>query len=97
MFSLNRVIFLLLKNRCFKIHTLMHKLNIEGHGFKRTIELNDGHKIPLFGLGLYRCEPTEAEDITSRSLQIGYKLLDTAVYYGYINITIALYTNGVCL
>lgn len=63
----------------------MSKLSIEGHGFSRTITLNDGHRIPLFGLGLYKCEPVEAANITADSLHKGYRLLDTAVAYGYYN------------
>ncbi|XP_020902740.1 uncharacterized protein LOC110241225 isoform X2 [Exaiptasia diaphana] len=60
----------------------MSNLTIEGHGFGRTITLNDGYRIPMFGLGLFRCEPKQAVDITAESLQKGYRLLDTAVFYG---------------
>lgn len=61
-------------------HTAMSKLTVEGQGFSRTVTLNDGHKMPVFGLGLYKCQQTV--EITSQCLQNGYRLLDTAVGYG---------------
>jgi len=50
-----------------------------------TITLNDGVMMPMFGLGTYRLTTGaggESETVTSFALQHGYRLLDTAVYYG---------------
>lgn len=51
-----------------------------------TITLNDGIVMPMFGLGTYMLSTGaggEAENITSFALQNGYRLLDTATFYGY--------------
>jgi diketogulonate reductase-like aldo/keto reductase len=47
-----------------------------------SILLNDGVKMPLFGLGLYLAEPgTPASNSVITALQNGYRLLDTAQAY----------------
>ncbi|ESO10949.1 hypothetical protein HELRODRAFT_167463 [Helobdella robusta] len=47
-----------------------------------VIELNDGVKIPNFGLGLYLLESGSAAELSLLyALKIGYKLLDTAQFY----------------
>ena len=51
-----------------------------------TITLNDGVVMPMFGLGTYMLSTGAgggAETITSFALQNGYRLLDTATFYGY--------------
>ena len=51
-----------------------------------TVTLNDGVVMPMFGLGTYSLssgDGGEAETVTSFALQNGYRLVDTAVYYGY--------------
>lgn len=50
-----------------------------------TITLNDGVVMPLFGLGTFLLSSGrggEAETISSFALQNGYRLLDTATFYG---------------
>lgn len=47
-----------------------------------TVRLNDGVEMPLFGLGMYLSEPgSSAANAASSALKIGYKLIDTAIYY----------------
>jgi len=49
------------------------------------IPLNDGTSMPLFGLGMFRCETGaggEAEIVAREALKNGYRMIDTAEYYG---------------
>ena len=45
------------------------------------VELNDGTKIPILGLGTFRIEPDDAENAVCNALQMGYRLIDTANIY----------------
>ena len=54
-------------------------------GLTSTVTLNDGVVMPLFGLGTYMLSTGSgggAESITTFALQNGYRLLDTATFYG---------------
>jgi len=54
-------------------------------GLSSTITLNDGVVMPMFGLGTYQLSTGAgggAETITSFALQNGYRLVDTATFYG---------------
>lgn len=54
-------------------------------GLTSTVKLNDGVTMPLFGLGLYLSESGQggqAERAVTHALSKGYKLLDTAEFYG---------------
>ncbi|MET0887528.1 MAG: aldo/keto reductase, partial [Mycetocola sp.] len=44
--------------------------------------LNDGHTIPAIGFGTYPLKGQEATDAVISALDIGYRLIDTAVNYG---------------
>ncbi|MET4640150.1 aldo/keto reductase [Mycetocola sp. 2940] len=44
--------------------------------------LNDGHSIPGIGFGTYPMKGQEATDAVASALDIGYRLIDTAVNYG---------------
>ncbi|MGD2246008.1 MAG: aldo/keto reductase [Candidatus Aminicenantes bacterium] len=47
------------------------------------IELNDGVKMPIFGLGTYRAQKGgEAREAVRYALEVGYRLIDTASMYG---------------
>jgi len=49
------------------------------------ITLNDGTSMPLFGLGMFRCETGaggDAEVVAREALKSGYRMIDTAEYYG---------------
>ncbi|KAK7578010.1 hypothetical protein V9T40_010215 [Parthenolecanium corni] len=45
------------------------------------ITLADGHQIPVFGLGTYKCKGSEIENVVKRSIDLGYRLIDTAFVY----------------
>lgn len=47
-----------------------------------TVALNDGHAIPVVGLGVGALSDSEAEQAVSAALQAGYRLIDTAAAYG---------------
>jgi len=56
------------------------------NGLSSTITLNDGVVMPMFGLGTYLLSTGSgggAETITSFALQNGYRLIDTATFYGF--------------
>jgi diketogulonate reductase-like aldo/keto reductase len=46
------------------------------------VELNNGVKMPLFGLGTYQASRAGTEDAILYALDIGYRLIDTAQMYG---------------
>ncbi|MGK0741747.1 aldo/keto reductase [Leucobacter sp. Z1108] len=46
-----------------------------------SIALNDGHRIPQLGLGVFKVEPGETERIVSEALEVGYRHIDTAFIY----------------
>lgn len=47
-----------------------------------TVLLNDGRRMPAIGLGLWRVSDEEAERIVCQGVEEGYRLLDTAAFYG---------------
>lgn len=47
-----------------------------------TIELNDGHRFPEFGLGTYGLNGDEGAAAVGTAIASGYRLLDTALNYG---------------
>lgn len=46
------------------------------------VRLNDGTTIPQLGLGVYKVDDDEAERTVATALEIGYRHLDTAAFYG---------------
>jgi 2,5-diketo-D-gluconate reductase A len=46
------------------------------------IELNDGNSLPAIGFGTYPLRGDEAVTAIGSALEVGYRLLDTAVNYG---------------
>ena len=46
--------------------------------------LNDGYKMPLFGLGVYRALGEEGKQAVKFALQNGYRMIDTAAFYGWV-------------
>lgn len=48
----------------------------------RALPLSDGHSIPSVGFGTYPMKGQEATDAVASALDIGYRLIDTAVNYG---------------
>ncbi|XP_001629144.3 uncharacterized oxidoreductase YtbE isoform X1 [Nematostella vectensis] len=53
---------------------------VQGEGLSSFVTLNDGRKMPLFGLGVFRLE-TGCEDVCLFALKNGYRMLDTADIY----------------
>lgn len=47
-----------------------------------TIKLYNGVEMPLLGYGLYKVDPAEGERCISDAIAAGYRLIDTAQYYG---------------
>ncbi|TSB48407.1 aldo/keto reductase [Alkalicoccobacillus porphyridii] len=46
-----------------------------------TLTLSDGHRIPIFGLGVYKMTDEEASFSVHKALRYGYRLIDTAAMY----------------
>lgn len=48
-----------------------------------TVELNDGNKMPQLGFGVFQVSDlSQAEQTVSDAIEVGYRLIDTAVAYG---------------
>lgn len=47
-----------------------------------SVSLNDGHSIPVLGLGVGELSEAEAERSVAAALEAGYRLIDTAAVYG---------------
>jgi 2,5-diketo-D-gluconate reductase A len=47
-----------------------------------TVTLNDGHTMPVIGLGVGELSDSETEQAVSTALEAGYRLIDTAAAYG---------------
>jgi diketogulonate reductase-like aldo/keto reductase len=47
-----------------------------------TVTLNDGHTMPVIGLGVGELSESETEQAVSTALEAGYRLIDTASAYG---------------
>ena len=54
---------------------------MEGEGIARKVTLNDGNKMPMFGLGVFRARGEETVKAVKFALQSGYRLIDTAAFY----------------
>lgn len=46
------------------------------------ITLNDGHRIPQLGFGVFKVDPGATERIVGEALEAGYRHIDTAAVYG---------------
>ena len=57
-------------------------MSIEGEGMQRTIRLNDGYKMPLFGLGVAKALGDAGRQAVKFALESGYRMIDTAALYG---------------
>lgn len=58
----------------------------EGHGeqahFIKDVALNNGYTMPVLGLGTWTQDDETVENSVYAALQTGYRLIDTARYYG---------------
>ena len=50
--------------------------------FVEDITLNDGHKMPVLGIGTYALSDSQAENSVYWALKYGFRLIDTAHIYG---------------
>lgn len=46
------------------------------------IPLNNGLKMPILGYGTYQISPRMTEQWVTKTLDVGYRLIDTAQCYG---------------
>ncbi|KAL7289710.1 hypothetical protein TKK_0016432 [Trichogramma kaykai] len=46
-----------------------------------SVIFNDGHKMPMFGLGTYLAKPGEVEEAVKYAIDVGYRHIDTAYVY----------------
>lgn len=44
--------------------------------------LNDGHDLPLLGLGTYKLQGADVEPVVRAAIELGYRHIDTAAFYG---------------
>lgn len=47
-----------------------------------SIKLYNGVEMPLLGYGMYKVDPVEGERCVTDAIKAGYRLIDTAQYYG---------------
>ncbi|WP_083449645.1 aldo/keto reductase, partial [Actinoplanes rectilineatus] len=47
-----------------------------------NVPLSNGMEMPVLGFGVYQIPPEQTERTVSEALSAGYRLLDTAAYYG---------------
>jgi 2,5-diketo-D-gluconate reductase A len=47
-----------------------------------SVRLNDGHRIPQLGFGVFQIDPAETAVAVSTALEVGYRHIDTAEMYG---------------
>ena len=55
---------------------------VDGEGLQSKVTLNDGYKMPLFGLGVFKALGDDGKDAVKLALQNGYRMIDTAAVYG---------------
>ena len=55
---------------------------VRGDFFVEDVKLNSGYKMPVLGLGTWTLNDKQAEDAVFHALKVGYRLIDTARYYG---------------
>lgn len=46
-----------------------------------TLAMNDGHRIPQLGFGVFKVDPERTADIVAHALRVGYRSIDTATLY----------------
>ena len=49
---------------------------------EKNANLNNGYKMPILGLGTWTLSNTQAEESVYNAIKVGFRLIDTAEYYG---------------
>ena len=59
------------------------RMAVEGEtqGLQSKVKLNDGYKMPLFGLGVFKALGDDGKEAVKFALQSGYRMIDTAAFY----------------
>lgn len=62
----------------------MHSIDLKSgvNGMAPTITLSSGYDMPVVGLGTYSLHGSVCEDSVCTAIQNGYRLIDTASFYG---------------
>ena len=58
------------------------RMAVDGEGSQSKVTLNDGYKMPLFGLGVFNALGDDCKQAVKFALQNGYRMIDTAALYG---------------
>ena len=58
------------------------RMAVHGEGLQSKVTLNDGYKMPLFGLGVFNALGDDSKHAVKFALQNGYRMIDTAALYG---------------
>ena len=58
------------------------RMAVDGEGLQSKVTLNDGYKMPLFGLGVFKALGDDGKGAVKFALQNGYGIIDTAALYG---------------
>lgn len=59
-----------------------HRTFNSNYLYKMLVELNNGVKIPVIGLGTWQLTPDEVYNAVTEALAVGYRHIDTAFAYG---------------
>ena len=54
---------------------------VDGEGLQSKVTLNDGYKMPLFGLGVFKALHDDGKAAVNFVLKNGYRMIDTATLY----------------
>ena len=54
---------------------------VDGEGLQSKVTLNDGYKMPLFGLGVFKALGDDGKEAVNFALKNGYRMIDTAALY----------------
>ena len=68
----------LMKQKLLEQHNMKPEFDFE----RKTVLLNSGYEMPILGLGTWTQDDETAENSVYQALKDGYRLIDTAQYYG---------------